>query len=282
MSKYSAQSQVLRGPDYNASHRSQRKVLHVRDNLGYLDTFALPGGAIEKLNHAFGDFPSDGDAVRNANQISVFEFHTGAFIAIVKQNFQSGMLQILVEFLARFTKFLVLYVGYGDNYIKRRQRLWPDYSIGVVVLLNRGRDNAFHADAVAAHHDGDLFTILCQHSCAHRLGILRSEFEDVPDFHRFVNFQDTRLATRTRFTRRNCPQVSPLIHFDVPFNIDAANMMVVFVGAGRHVAATFQSQVSKDENVLISGARNLLCAAATKAARTCAQQVANFIWMRRM
>jgi len=42
-------------------------------------------------------------------------------------------------------------------------------------------------------------------------------------------------------------QVGPLIDFDIAFDIDAANVMVVFVRASRQVAAALQAEVRDDE-----------------------------------
>jgi hypothetical protein len=50
----------------------------------------------------------------------------------------------------------------------------------------------------------------------------------------------------TRFAEFDGAQVGPLIDFDVALDIDAANVMVIFVRAGRHVAATFETDVGDD------------------------------------
>src|SRR5207248_4402958 len=125
----------------------------------------------------------------------------------------------------------------------------------VIVLFDGGGDDALDADSVAAHYDGNLFAVGHQNISAHRFGILRAEFEDMPNLHGRENFQPTGVAARTGFTGVDRAQVGPLIDFDIAFDVHAANVMVVFVRAGCHVAAPFEANVGDDEKIPIRFSR---------------------------
>src|SRR5258705_226201 len=101
-----------------------------------------------------------------------------------------------------------------------------------MVLLDRRRDDALNTNAVAAHDNRNWLSLFGQNRGAHRLGILRSEFEYVADLHRLENFQRAYVAARAALAGRDAAQVGPLIWFDVALNFDAAQVVVVFVGAG--------------------------------------------------
>src|SRR5205823_1959155 len=115
--------------------------------------------------------------------------------------------------------------------------------------------------------------------------------KDVTDFHRFENFQCSGVAAWTILARVDCAQIGPLIDFDVALDIDAANVTVVFVGAGGHVATTAQIIVSDNRHlwklyyVLIAAARDrmfvgcapcsLLCPNCTQSSCACSEYLAN-------
>ena len=71
------------------------------------------------------------------------------------------------------------------------------------------------------------------------------------DLHSFVDFEHSGFATWTGFAGSHGAQVSPLIDLDIAFDIDTAKVMVIFVGAGGHVAATFQTQIGDDQQAAI-------------------------------
>jgi len=75
--------------------------------------------------------------------------------------------------------------------------------------------------------------------------ILRAEFEDVTDLHRLVDFQLAGVTARQDSPKSPCAG-QPLIDLNVTFDAHAANVMVVFIRAGRHVAAVFQTEVGDD------------------------------------
>src|SRR6185295_10732231 len=136
-------------------------------------------------------------------------------------------------------------------------------------------------DAVAAHDNRNFFAIGGQHGRTHRFGILRAEFEDVTNLHALENFERAIVTAWTSLARTYCSEVSPLIDFDIAFDVDATNVMVVFVGAGGHVATALETLVGNYHEVLLRRARGLFRSNSTKTARTRAQQFANLFRMSR-
>ena len=127
--------------------------------------------------------------------------------------------------------------------------------IGIVMLFDGGSDDAFHSDSITAHHDWHRLSIDRQHGRAHRLGVFRTELEDVTDLHRFENFQCAYVTTRTTLAGSNTAQVSPLIRLYVSFNFHASQVVIVFVRSCGHVAPRFESEVGHNQEFKVS----LLC-----------------------
>src|SRR6185312_4316243 len=69
-----------------------------------LRSFAAPGHYFDR---ALREFLSDGDAVRNADQIRVLELHSGAFVAVVKQRVQPELFAFGVQFRGGFALLTV-------------------------------------------------------------------------------------------------------------------------------------------------------------------------------
>ncbi len=108
------------------------------DDIADFNIFALLCAAIEQLDHAFSDFFPDRDAIRNADQIRIFELHARALVAIVKQNLETRSLQFFVKLLAGFTQIVLFHVCDRDDHVKRRERFRPDDPVVVVVLFDGG------------------------------------------------------------------------------------------------------------------------------------------------
>jgi hypothetical protein len=64
----------------------------MRDDVSDFNILALFCAPLEQLNHAVGDFSPDIDAIRNADQIRIFELHACAFVAVVEQDVETGSL----------------------------------------------------------------------------------------------------------------------------------------------------------------------------------------------
>ena len=106
-----------------------------------------------------------------------------------------------------------------------------------MVQFNRGGQDAFDANAVATHHKRHFLALRVEHARAHRVAVLRGEFEDVPDFERLGHAQCAG-AIRTAFAFGNRAQISPSRHLNVAFNVYIAQVMIVLVCAGRHISAS--------------------------------------------
>src|SRR5438067_10259872 len=91
--------------------------------------------------------------------------------------------------------------------------------------------------AVAPHYDRHFLTFLIEHSRAHRNRIFRAELEDVTYLKSLEDFERARFALRAAFARCDCPEINPAVNRNVARDVDAAQMVVILIRAGRHVAA---------------------------------------------
>src|SRR5262249_28627772 len=119
-------------------------------------------------------------------------------------------------------------------------------SLIVVGLLDGGGKNALHSDAVAAHDGRDFFSILIEHTRAHRLRVFVAEFEDVPDFYRLEHAQG-RPAGRAQIAFGNGTQVNPFGDAEVAARSDVAQVVVLFISAGYQVLASLERWIGKDD-----------------------------------
>jgi hypothetical protein len=91
----------------------------------------------------------------------------------------------------------------------------------------------------------------------------------VADLHRLENFQRPAVATWAPFTCLNGAQIQPLVNLNISIWIDAAEMVIIFVGAGGQVAAAFQCVIGDDAEFLIQrGPKPCANAAKATGART--------------
>jgi hypothetical protein len=80
----------------------------------------------------------------------------------------------------------------------------------VVVLLDRRRDEARHADAVAAHDERALLLLVVDERRPHRRGVLGAEHEDVAGFDAAIARERAPVAARARIARRGEANVGDL------------------------------------------------------------------------
>ena len=119
-------------------------------------------------------------------------------------------------------------------------------------LLDGSTDYSFHADAVATHQIGTSFAVLGQHGSAHRVGVFRTEFEDVTNLHSFEYFKRAGFTLRTTFARFHSAQIKPFINLNVPSDVYSPEMVLVFVRASGHVATVFQRGVGNDMQMALT------------------------------
>src|SRR5205085_6142158 len=98
--------------------------------------------------------------------------------------------------------------GHGDDpRAVRRERRRPRHAGVVVVLLDRRGDRARDADPVAAHLDRPLRAVGAEEARAHRLAVLRSEVEDLPDLDATVAAERAFLAARATVAGARLAQI---------------------------------------------------------------------------
>src|SRR5690606_19416834 len=121
-------------------------------------------------------------AVRDADQFDVGEHLPGAQAAVVEHGLDAGIGQLAVQRFGRGGHGVVaLGIDHAHRHAPRRHRFGPDDAVVVVVLLDRGGDDARDADAVAAHLQHARLALFVEHRAAHRLGVLAAELEHVAD-----------------------------------------------------------------------------------------------------
>src|SRR5205823_7399276 len=81
-----------------------------------------------------------------------------------------------------------------DDDLKRRDRNRPDDPGIIVALLDRGRDGASDAEAVATHDHELALSAFVEVRAVHRLRIFRTELEDVTNFDPAVDLQRSAAA----------------------------------------------------------------------------------------
>ena len=122
-------------------------------------------------------------AMRNAEQLGVGELDARARVAVVVQHLDAGGGELGVQPVgcarAHASDFCRL-SGTSTTW-NGRDRLRPDDAALIVVLLDRGGDDARHTDAVAAHEQRDFLARLIEHVAFIALAVLAAELEDVAD-----------------------------------------------------------------------------------------------------
>src|SRR5690606_8449202 len=116
--------------------------------------------------------------------------------AVVEHGFDAGVGQFAVQRLGRGRHgFVAPGVDHAHRHAPGRHRVGPDDAAVVVVLLDRGGDDARDADAVAAHLQHPRLALLVEHGATHRLRVLVAELEHVADLDAA---HDTQLAAVNR------------------------------------------------------------------------------------
>src|SRR5580700_11978890 len=86
---------------------------------------------------------ADDHAMRNTQQLSVRELDPGTGIAIVIQYLDAGSAELGIERLGRCPNpWRLLQIERHQVHGERRDRIRPDDSTLIVILLDRGRDDA--------------------------------------------------------------------------------------------------------------------------------------------
>src|SRR5262245_48999127 len=185
---------------------------------------------------------SDGQAVRDADQLGVLELDAWPLVARVEDRLDAALAQRLVEPFARLGRLDVLRVQHRDDHLEGRHRHGPHDPVVVVALLDDRRHHAPDADAVGAHLDRAALPPLVERVRAERLAVAGAELEDVADLDGLVH-GERGSAQRARLAGAHLAQIEPILYGDVALEVDAAQVMVVPIGAGGHAAPPAQRRV---------------------------------------
>ena len=167
----------------------------------------------------------------NANEIGIGELDAGAFVAIVEQYLEPGLLQPLAQRVRHAPHLRGLgVVQRHDVNVEWRHRRRPNDAGVVVALLHHGRHGARDAEAVTAHHrrhppaggvlDGNV----------QGARVLGAQLEDVAHFDAAQNRKGAA-AVRCRIPGNRLAHIHHLRIAHVARPIDANVVVPVLVGA---------------------------------------------------
>ena len=114
-------------------------------------------------------------------------------------------------------------------------------------MFDGSGENAFDADAVAAHDWRDLLAVGIEHARTHRLGVFVAKLEDVADFDGLANYQlAAAVVLRACFAFVDAADVSRNCPFEVAAGHYVAQVVIELVGASYEVLAALERLVDND------------------------------------
>src|SRR5699024_354250 len=126
---------------------------------------------------------ADDNPVRDADQLHVCELDPGARIAIIPEDVEAELPQLIVEQLAGCGG------TFGFVHVQRYQRDvewgdggWPDDAPLIGVLLDSGGNDARDADSIAAHGRSLAVAVGIEDGAVHFLAVGPAQLKDVADF----------------------------------------------------------------------------------------------------
>ena len=205
-------------------------------NLADLNILARRGCARHQFHLALGRLLADVDAIWDADQVGILEFHPGAFVAVIENHVKARSLKLRRHAFSCRDERSIGCVRDRHHHLKRRDRRRQPESVLVVTLLDRGGQNTFDADSVAAHDRLHFFAALIEHARAHRLRVFVSQLEDVADLDRLGDLQRSA-ADRAAFTFRHIANIGNRRPLEVPLRRHIAEVVVKLIGPADHVLA---------------------------------------------
>src|SRR5215469_15722376 len=216
---------------------------HVID--GYV--CALAGGTGYEFHLAGGSLFTYIDAKRNANQVGILEFDSGALVSVIQKNIDASSVKLAGQRLADGLQAGVGDVGDGDDNRKRGNRRRQPETLVVIGLLDGRGEDALDADSVAAHNGGDFLAVGVEDTRSHRFGVLVAELEDVADFD---GLADDQLAGARIDGAGLALVYAADIGAEGPGEVAARNhvalVIVELVGAADHIFAALERLVDDD------------------------------------
>src|SRR5579859_3456029 len=237
-------------PARGALYRRFDRLAYPFDGLVQRYPLGLAAGAVGQLDHAVGQGAlADRDAQGDADQFDVAELDPGAFAAVVDDRLDAFGEQLLVDPFAGLDHGLVVGLGNHYGHVEWRDRHRPHDALVVVVPFDDRRHRPLDTDAVATHDDLCACAVRIEYGRVECLAVPVAELEDVADLDGPLYLQWLATA-HTGLTGGDLAQVGPGSDGDVPFDVDAAQVDVVGVGAGEHVPAAAERLVGHDRQVL--------------------------------
>ena len=166
-------------------------------------------------------------------------------IAIVQQDIDSRQLEFRVERLGHRQRLRFGHVDHAEDHFVRSDRQRPDQSVLIVLRFGQTRDDAVHADTVAAHDDRLANSLFILEQCPERRTVFRAELEDVADFDAVHQFQRSFTA-RTRIAADGVAQVVRRVERVVRADVHVHEVLVFLVRAGDGVDEQRHVVVSDD------------------------------------
>src|ERR1700731_2551245 len=166
------------------------------DGLGGENVLGGAAETIDELDFAFAEFLTNIDAKRDAGEVSVLEFHSGALVPVVEEDVEAGLFEVGGDLLAGGGELGVGGVGDGDDDLEGSDG--GRHDVGVRLAFGRefggggldgGGQDALDADAVAAHGGGGLLAVAVEDRGSHGGGVLAAELEDVADLDRLAELK---------------------------------------------------------------------------------------------
>lgn len=191
-------------------------------------------------------------ADRVADEVAVLELDAGALLAVVEQDVEAGLAALVVDALGIRQLLFLLGVDGDDDDLERCDGARPDDALVIVVLLDGGGHRAADADAVAAHDERLLFTVLIEERRAHGLAVLRAEREDLAGLDAARHLERCA-AVRARVALFDHAQVGDDdgILIEVALRIDVLVMDVDFIGTRDGVVHVHDGRIDEHVRALL-------------------------------
>ena len=126
--------------------------------------------------------------MRHANEFPVRKHGAGAFVAVVQHHVHTSCQQLRIQRVGcGFDIGEAVGTDGAQHHGKWRQRVRPNNTARIVVLLNRRGGKARDTDAVAAHFHRLGLTVHIQERRVHGLAVLGAQIEDVADLNAALN-----------------------------------------------------------------------------------------------
>ena len=141
----------------------------------------------------------------------------------------------------------LVHVHRQQHHVKRRDGGRPHDAPLVVVLLDGGRDHPGHTDPVAAHDQVDRTSFVVEHDRAHRLAVLVSELEDVPDLDSPADREGSG-SVRTRVAVHRIAKIGDHRLGRVPSPAHTGEVRAVTVGPAHEIGKRRRGRVGDDRH----------------------------------